>query len=400
MRIPKRSASTKTSLIRLLAYNLLFLVVAGGLGSIVGEIYLRVDGRYADLVNENLVPSRAIYDRVAGETQYQRHPDLDYDVEIVVSDFGTRDHHGMTLKQIEEFEGGIVGVFGDSFTENRRIDDEFTFTSLLNEALRPDVTVLNFGVDGYGLDQSYVKYLDFEGRSELDHVFYVFFENDLRNIYENQLFDFSGIEISEPIPHKMSPFISVARKFHLSYLLIDSYARLRANLQSEAYSLASLNDKIRNRFRPDEFRSRDQRYHDEYADSITTDYLSDDPSASTIEWGSRFRRLLGAWRDESTELGQSFVILVTPDPSSTSLARKLFGGEFAAETVYLSDYFPEGYQNFRFRNDPHWNEKGNLRAAEGIADWGASAKIWTLDAERWAVLQQTIEHAIAELYQP
>jgi hypothetical protein len=400
MRIAKRSAPTKTPLTKLLVYNLSFLVIAGIFGSIIGEVYLRLDGRYADLVNENLTPSRGIYDRVAGETQYQRHPDLDYDVEIVVNDFGARDHRGVTLEQIEEFEGDIIGVFGDSFTENRRIEDEFTFTSLLNEGLQPEVMVLNLGVDGYGPDQSYVKYLDFEGRSTLDHVFYVFFENDLRNIYENQLFDFDGAKISEPLPHETSLFIKVARKFHMTYLVIDSYARLKANMQSEAYSLAILNEKISNRLRPDEFRARDERYHDEYADSMTTDYLSANPSASTIEWGVRFRRLLEAWREESSTLGQSFVILVTPDQPSTNLARKLFGTEFAAETIFLNDYFPEGYQNFRFADDGHWNEKGNLRAAEGIADWGASAEIWPFDKRRWAAIKESTERAIGELYQP
>ncbi len=380
-------------------YNLLLLATAGMFSSIAAEIFLRIDGRYADLANENLIRSRAIWDRPANDTQYRKHPDLDYEVEIVFNDFNIRNHHGVTLKDVEAFQGNLIGVFGDSMTENRRIDDEFTFTSLLNESLKPDFVVLNFGVDGYGLDQSYLKYLDFKGRSKLSHVFYIFSKNDLRNIYENQLFDFSSNKIGEPTVHRINPFIEVARKFHVIYLFRDSYARLKAKMTNESYTSASLNKKIQRKFGPNELKQRTGRYHDEYADSIAKDYLSDAPSKSTLEWARRFRKLLEAWRSEVTSSGQHFVIFVVPARITTDLAKKLFGQQFAAQTVYMIDYFPEGYQSFKFENDNHWNEKGNLRVAQAITDWGVSAKMWSQNTEKWAVLTAKTKRAIQERYQ-
>jgi len=384
---------------KMLFYNLLVLIVSLIFGLIAVEIFLRADGRYADLVNENLVRSRAIFDRPASVTQYRKHPVLEYDVEIKFNDFKIRNHQGISLKDVEKFQGDIIGFFGDSMTENRRVDDRFTFISLLNESLKPDFMVLNFGVDGYGLDQSYLKFIDFKERHNLSHVFYMFSPNDLRNIYENQLFDFSGDKVGAPVVPKINPFIEIIRKFNVSYLLIDSYARLKAKAANETYASEELNDKVMNKFSQRKSYERDARYHDEYADSLAKNYLSEAPSERTLEWAKRFRLLLAAWESDVRSHEKKFTIFVTPSQISTDLARKLFGKQFAAQTVYLIEYFPEGYNRLTFKNDKHWNERGNLRAAQAIAKWGGTAKLWPDTKEILAVLTAQTETAIEKLYQ-
>ncbi|MGI9286195.1 MAG: hypothetical protein ACR2P1_12475 [Pseudomonadales bacterium] len=370
------------------------------IGAAASEIYLRFDGRYADLVNENLIRSRAIWDRPANATQYRKHPDLDFDVEIIFNDFNIRNHQGVSLQDVQEYKGKLIGVFGDSMTENRRVDDRYTFTSLLNEALPSDHLVLNFGVDGYGVDQSYLKYLDFKAHKKIDHVFYVFVTNDLRNIYENQLFDFSESKLGAPISPKINPYIDVLRQFHVCYLMLDSYARLKAKVANESYSTEKLNDKLLTRFSSNKLgKARKNRYHDEYADSIAKDYLSEEPTEPTKEWANRFRLLLSAWNDAAKSNNSSFTIFVIPSQAATDLARKLFGEQFSSNTVYLIDYFPEGYNNFIFENDLHWNEIGNLRAARSIANWGTKANHWSNSKEILAALTQKTEEAINLLYE-
>ena len=108
---------------------------------------------------ENLIASVAIWDRPPGDRQSWQHPDLGYPVESLYNDISIRNHAGNDKADIEKFAGDVVGFFGDSFTENCRVDDDFAFTSVLQKSLDPDKTlVLNFGIDGYGLDQSYLKY--------------------------------------------------------------------------------------------------------------------------------------------------------------------------------------------------------------------------------------------------
>ncbi len=50
-----------------------------------------------------------------------------------------------------------IAIIGDSFAFAEYVKFEESFGHLLDEALGPDVEVLNFGVPGYGLDQSYLK---------------------------------------------------------------------------------------------------------------------------------------------------------------------------------------------------------------------------------------------------
>ena len=51
-----------------------------------------------------------------------------------------------------------VAIVGDSFTFGLEVGYEDTWGHRLERALGPDVQVLNFGVDGYGVDQAYLRY--------------------------------------------------------------------------------------------------------------------------------------------------------------------------------------------------------------------------------------------------
>lgn len=64
--------------------------------------------------------------------------------------------------------GGLrrVAVFGDSFAAGTRVPQELTWPARL-QALRPDLDVVNFGVDGYGMGQSLL--LDRRMRAKIDY---------------------------------------------------------------------------------------------------------------------------------------------------------------------------------------------------------------------------------------
>jgi hypothetical protein len=51
-----------------------------------------------------------------------------------------------------------VALVGDSFTFGLEVGFEDTWGHRLEQALGPEVQVLNFGVDGYGVDQAYLRY--------------------------------------------------------------------------------------------------------------------------------------------------------------------------------------------------------------------------------------------------
>ena len=86
-------------------------------------------------------------------------------------------YNDLALRQSREFptlEGAVnIGVFGDSYTDNVNLPSMHMFTELLDHLLNTTggrFNVLNFGVNGYGTDQSFLNYLDFDQRDRLDHV--------------------------------------------------------------------------------------------------------------------------------------------------------------------------------------------------------------------------------------
>ncbi|MBI4859470.1 MAG: SGNH/GDSL hydrolase family protein [Candidatus Riflebacteria bacterium] len=66
-----------------------------------------------------------------------------------------------------------IAAFGDSYTFGDGVDDEQTWTAQLGLA-RPGLEVLNFGVQAYGMDQSWLRYRE-EGAARGPHIVLIAF---------------------------------------------------------------------------------------------------------------------------------------------------------------------------------------------------------------------------------
>ncbi len=334
--------------------NAAVLVIAIILSLGVAEGALRVEGRYHDLASQLLIPSPAIWDRPANQIEFGRHPDLNVPIEIRFDRDGVRNHS-------EDPTGdkrNIIGFFGDSFVENRRIEDRFSFTSILDAAARPGARVVNYGVDGYGLDQEYLRYKKYETHDIRD-VVYVFCENDLRNLYETDLTHLTSdgdIVFNEP---RINRFYRFMGRFHLTYLVI-----------SASYKLGGLVDRIESgKWQSKKVGSLIEkdwqtRFYDQYATSITADFLSSEPSAGTLRLAQKFVVLLDKWKREVEASRRTFTVLVLPRKLDDALATKLFRN-FDGNVIHSTEFF-KNCENCMFQNDGHWNEYGNERIAEFV----------------------------------
>ncbi len=334
---------------------------AVALSIVVAEFALRIDGRYHDLASQVLVSSPAIWDRPANWIEFGRHPDLNVPIKIRFDSDGVRNHSEPSTRA----KRNIIGFFGDSFTENRRIEDRFTFSSILDVAARPRARVVNYGVDGYGLDQSYLRYKKYE-KHDIRHVVYVFCWNDLRDLYETGLTKITpNGDIAFNIP-RINPFYRFLGRFHLTYLFISAYYKARAlyNLMRsgkwEWLSVSSFDwfyvDQVISGHRT--------RFHDQYADALTSDFLSSTPTKTTSRLAQKFLILLEKWKHEVEVANRSFTVLVLPWKIDDEVATKLLRN-FGGNVVHSMDYF-ENCGNCTFQNDDHWNEYGNVKAAEFI----------------------------------
>ena len=281
-------------------------------------------------------------------------------------------HNSHALRQHREFSeaallGSVnVGFFGDSFTENLRVPAPYAFTEPLDYLLNASgaaFNVLNFGVDGYGTDQAYTYYLHSTLSPHLQHVFYVFCSNDIRNIFENQLYrvDPSGTLRHEPA--LATPWwVRVVSRLHVTYLTIDLYHRLAA------FEWQSFNFLEADRDRTE---AREGRTNSPGATAVeegfvklrdatpTNDGLADAVSALGNADLDRtlviFRTLLREWKREVEDRGGRFYIVSLPNERPP---RPLFEGY---TVIDLAGLFEHG--EWRFEADGHWNETGNARAA-------------------------------------
>ena len=72
-----------------------------------------------------------------------------------------------------------IALIGDSFTFGLEVPFEATWGDRLQQGLGPEVQVLNFGVDGYGVDQAYLRYSKDVQAWQPDLVILGFICNDL-----------------------------------------------------------------------------------------------------------------------------------------------------------------------------------------------------------------------------
>ena len=281
-------------------------------------------------------------------------------------------HNNLALRQHRNFaeedlsSSTNIGFFGDSFTENLRLPGPYSFTEPLDFLLNvagQDFNTLNFGVDGYGSDQSFLAYRNFEYRDKLDHVFYIFTANDLRNIYENGIFILNeeGSLKRKPVEAPSLP-IKILSKFHLTYLVVES-------IENVFFNTSDYNKRVD----LSAFIDHSRTYRSDIANSIERDLLREENWSSELGNSINiFNTILRQWKDEVESHGGKFYIILLPRPME-SLASKFIDLD-ESDILDLYRSFQEtvdsfNYDDFFFKNDGHWNEAANYNVARSLFEF-------------------------------
>ena len=346
---------------RTMLKHLALVLISLGVTLALVEVALAINGRYNSLAAPNLAESDAIWEPRANSRSEMRHHDLDVMIEARFDAQGVRNHSALSTER----KRNIVGVFGDSFTENTSMDDQFVFTSLLDSITGSRVRVVNYGVAGYGLDQAYLRYRKY-AKHDMRHVVYLFCDNDLRNLYETGLAEITPeheVVFRAPRVHPVRRFLG---RLRVTYLALRGYYQIVGILsKGETPHLKSLEQGGDSAWVARR-KTQAARYHDAFADAVARDFLSERPRAETLQLSRTFLLVLEQWQREVTSRSRTFTVLVLPGRLVTEVAGKLLR-EFDGRVIYLGQDYGE-YDAFKFRNDGHWNEYGNLRAAEIIAN--------------------------------
>ena len=345
-----------------------FLSLLGAL--VVCEAALRLfHPKYEDVAQSQRYQAdeSRIWAPIPNTSRYKAHPDTGRRHPIIYNEFGARQHRRFDVDALKDAEN--VAFFGDSYVENTGIEAQYSFTEVLDFLLnrgaaegRPShddesaFNVLNFGIDGYGPGQEFVWYRQFPHSDDLDHVFYVFCDNDIRNFHHHHLFslDDSG-DLVPNVAVTRGLLTTALSRLHLTYLVLDFAQRLHLMNRPTVPTVVTTPP-------PDEvepIHKINQRILQRQHGAAHSEDALDNSIAA-------FQSLLLHWKDVVEGHGGEFHVVVLPYMNRESV-QGFFPMEL--EVTYLLECFIDmtpqfDYSDWRFRTgDAHWNEAGNMLAA-------------------------------------
>ena len=309
--------------------------------------------KYAPLAEAALVRDpNLLYIRIPKLCGTHPHPDTQAAHSLCHNSLGLRQHREFSAADLESSVN--IGFFGDSWVENINMEAQFSFTEpldyLLNLGGEGAFNVLNFGVNGYGTSQPLLRYELWDHRESLDHVFYVYCENDPKNDLASGLFrldDAGRLARGEAAPSRFA----LLSKLHLSYLALDAAGRLFAHFEEIAANAERLER---------EYRWRRGLYHYQH------------PGVPHRAF-ALFRQLLRRFKEVVESNGASFHLVWLPMEGYDAPGVAAIVGEEGVATFSLRDCFGERdpahlrtpwlASPYRFERDFHWNEAGNRLVA-------------------------------------
>ena len=298
----------------------------------------------------------------ANRRSIKRHPDTAVEHLVIYNDLALRQS-----RNFDDLESAVnVAFFGDSYTANVGLPSPYSFTEPLDYLLNslssddPRFNVLNFGVNGYGTDQAYLYYEGSELNRHLDYVFYVLCANDLRNIFENNLFklDDKGVLAKNPVAG--SPWwIRLAARLHITYLALDLRQRILYSRNADLEEYRKLLETIGMR------QARSERTHGPRADQLQADFLREVQTDDLARVVGIFELLLQEWQRSVQANGGKFYVVLLPT-GREELFMDFISDEIEVISLYESfrRVYPDfSYSQIKFEIDGLWNEAGNGLAA-------------------------------------
>ena len=323
---------SRARFLRNMPAGLCLLLGSCAVGLLLCEVSLQLFyPKYRPLVEAQFrLDMRRLFDRIPDSRDMQTHPDTVVPHAVHHNNLALRQHRNFSEADLASAIN--IGVFGDSFVENVFMAAPYSFTEPLDYLLnqrRQSFNVLNFGVNGYGPGQSFLRYEHFRYAEHLDHVFFVYHQSDLENLSATELFrldDTGQLVRNEGI--RKTWWAPLIARLHISYLILD----------------------VSGRWFP--FRQR----------SLSRDLKN-------------LRTLLVQvtrhWKHLAEHHGSTFSVVLLPTQPEPVLSDLLTAE--GVEVIDLYDCFRDvdpahsrrlwSQSPYTFKNDGHWNEAGNRLAA-------------------------------------
>ena len=327
--------------------NIILVIFSIIFSTFLIEIILNFSGKYKNLTNIKLTPSDSIYERPHSSIQKQKHPDLNYIVTNFFDNDGVKNFEALNTSK----KKNIIGIFGDSFTENIAVDRRFEYSNLINNHLK-DHTIVNYGIGGYSADQTFLRYLKYKTH-DLNHVFYFFMPGDIGFATKIKFSDEGDYQLEKK---KINYIYQLIGKLNLTYFAIDSFYLIRS-LLSKKHSIIDKGN-----------------YNSVLANKIYSKFYSKNLKKCINNKDAcerNFLNLLNAFKNVVEKNNSTFHLLIYPNDKHILDFEKII-----SQTDIEFDYFilnknlEYNYSNrehkYQFKNDGHWNEYGNVLFADNL----------------------------------
>jgi len=174
------------NLLKILTAQVITIVVVFALIEVVGQLYAYSNPGYETL---SAIPDRTVGWRLAPNLEYISTGGHwyanDFSAEIKHNSLGFRDYYRNTKKPLDTTR---IALLGDSFVAAKEVAFKNTpgqiLEGLLNNQnlstkLNQNFEVLNFGIGGIGIGQSFLTYRQYAKTFDPDYVFLFIFEGDI-----------------------------------------------------------------------------------------------------------------------------------------------------------------------------------------------------------------------------
>ncbi len=330
-----------------LSKNLLLFLSTTILILILIELILIINGNYAKLTKTNLKPAISVFERPQDITLKFKHPDLNTEHYFYYDQNGVKS----TNKVATTNKKNIIAFFGDSFTENVGVSEKFDLVNILDKSVEK-YNFVNYGVEGFSIDQTFLRYYKYKNHN-IDTVVYICHTDDYPryNIIQNIKND-GSFEIKE---YNHSLLKKTIGKLNLTYLILDAYYNLKFILKKkEFYKNKSYLEYKINSF---------------FSNSIVSNILKNtDPKKISGNKRNKlekdFIKIIKLFNNEVVKSGRDFYVIVYPSERNVNLFNNIKLKNI--NIFYLKKNILD--KRYKFINDGHWNEYGNLEVSKQLLE--------------------------------
>lgn len=301
----------------------------------VVEINLRVFcPQYQDAARSSFENIYGFPTRKPNSHTYETHPDTLKKHLIFYNSQGLRISREIPLNKARH----RIAFFGDSFVENTGLSGEYGFNEVLDYLLNSNedkFDVINFGMNGYGTDESFLSYQRRPAAKDLDAVFYVFCSNDIMDNYEHGLasLDSKGHLVWKD--QKRDVLKEFLAHFYLTYLFLEA----KTNFSH--------------------FFHKKETKHSSEAMKVFDDFLNKKDSKKLKKAIELYQAILRQWSSQAPSL----TVVLLPFPPEDD-GEPLIPSEIKSINLHraFGNLHPPS-RKYHFLHNGHWNERANMMAA-------------------------------------